>query len=239
VFDHLNSLIYRNIIKKFLSTFVFIIAAFILIAIVFDISEKVDDFINHQAPLSAILFEYYLNFIPYFINLFSPLFIFIAAIYFTSRLAANTEIVAMLTTGVAAILGHCRPIFYGFRGGRGVATAIGAYVMLVPVEALFCLFAAAGVVALFVRNVPHKFGPYTPVIFVSATPFVTLATALLLNVPIVGGIGIGNHGLFVVVGVFVLSLTILAINPSYIQRRLDDLRTGQDPARRNANEGDR
>jgi len=85
------------IIKKFLGTFFLAIALIILIVIAFDISENVDDFIENNAPLRAILFDYYLNFIPYFVNLFSPLFTFIAVVYFTSRLTANTEIVAILT----------------------------------------------------------------------------------------------------------------------------------------------
>jgi lipopolysaccharide export system permease protein len=73
----------------------------ILIVIIFDLSEKIDNFIENKAPLSKILFVYYLNFIPYFINLFSPLFTFIAVIYFTSRLAFNTEIVAILSSGIS------------------------------------------------------------------------------------------------------------------------------------------
>ena len=76
-------------------------ALIILIVIVFDFSEKIDDFIEKQAPLKEILFTYYLNFIPYFVNLFSPLFTFIAVIFFTSRLATNTEIVAMLSSGIS------------------------------------------------------------------------------------------------------------------------------------------
>lgn len=71
-----------------------------MVSVVFDFSEKVDDFIEKQAPLRAIMFDYYLNFIPYFANLFSPLFIFIAVIFFTSRMASNTEIVAILSSGV-------------------------------------------------------------------------------------------------------------------------------------------
>ncbi|MBC8342890.1 MAG: LptF/LptG family permease [Bacteroidetes bacterium] len=96
----LLSIIDRYIIRNFLSTFVFILALFILISVVFDFSEKIDDFLNRGAPLNEILFDYYLNFIPYFMNLFSPLFIFISAVYFTSRMAYNTEIVAMLSAGV-------------------------------------------------------------------------------------------------------------------------------------------
>jgi len=67
----------RYIIRKFLGTFFFALGLIILIAIVFDISEKIDDFIEKEAPIRAIVFDYYLNFIPYFGNLFSPLFVFI------------------------------------------------------------------------------------------------------------------------------------------------------------------
>ncbi len=89
------------IIRKFLGTYFYAIGLIIAIAIIFDISEKIDDFIEKKAPLSAILFDYYLNFIPFFVNLFSPLFTFIAVIYFTSRMAANTEIIAILNAGVS------------------------------------------------------------------------------------------------------------------------------------------
>jgi lipopolysaccharide export system permease protein len=91
----------RYIIRKFLGTFFFALGLIILIAIVFDVSEKIDDFLERKAPLEAILFDYYLNFIPYFGNLFSPLFIFIAVIYFTSRMASQTEIIAILGSGVS------------------------------------------------------------------------------------------------------------------------------------------
>ncbi|MCF8368245.1 MAG: LptF/LptG family permease [Bacteroidales bacterium] len=89
------------IIKKFLGTFFFAIALLILIVIVFDISEKIDDFLEKQASLYQILFEYYLNFIPYFVNLFSYLFTFIAVIFFTSKMASNSEIVAILSSGIS------------------------------------------------------------------------------------------------------------------------------------------
>lgn len=89
------------IIKKFLGTYVFAIALIISIAVVFDFNEKMDRFMSHNAPWSAILFDYYLNFIPYFANLFSPLFVFIAVIFFTSKLAENSEIIAMFSTGMS------------------------------------------------------------------------------------------------------------------------------------------
>ena len=87
------------IIKKFFGTYFFAIALIISIAVVFDINEKLDSFLN--APLKAIVVDYYLNFIPYFANLFSPLFTFIAVIFFTSKLADNSEIIAMLSSGIS------------------------------------------------------------------------------------------------------------------------------------------
>ncbi len=89
------------IIKKFLGTFFYAISLLILIVIIFDISENIDEFIKKDAPLTEIIFNYYLNFIPYFINLFAYLFTFISVIFFTSKLASNTEIVAMLSGGVS------------------------------------------------------------------------------------------------------------------------------------------
>jgi lipopolysaccharide export system permease protein len=76
-------------------------ALIILIVVVFDISEKIDDFLAKEAPLKAIVFDYYFNFIPFFLNLFSPLFTFIAVIFFTSQMATRTEIVAILSSGVS------------------------------------------------------------------------------------------------------------------------------------------
>lgn len=91
----------KYIIKQFLGTFFFSIVLLILIVIIFDVSEHIDDFLKHDAPLKAIIFNYYLNFIPHFVNLFSYLFVFIAVIFFTSRMAANTEIIAILSSGIS------------------------------------------------------------------------------------------------------------------------------------------
>ena len=89
------------IIKKFLSTFFFTISLILIIVIVFDISEKIDDFLRSNVSVEKIIFDYYLNFIPYFGNLFSPLFIFISVIYFTSKMASNSEIIAILNSGMS------------------------------------------------------------------------------------------------------------------------------------------
>lgn len=91
----------RYIIRKFLGTFFFTLIVLIFIVIIFDISEKIDDFLSHDTPLSEIIFDYYLNFIPYFVNLFSYLLTFIAVIFFTSQMASRSEIVAILSSGIS------------------------------------------------------------------------------------------------------------------------------------------
>jgi lipopolysaccharide export system permease protein len=86
------------IVKKFLGTFFFSIVLVLSIAIVFDLTEKMDDFFEYQIPLSEIITEYYL---PFYMNMFSSLFIFISVIFFTSKLAGNSEIIAMHATGMS------------------------------------------------------------------------------------------------------------------------------------------
>ena len=89
------------LIKKFLGTYFFSIALIISIAVVFDFNENIDKFTTNHAPWKGIIFEYYANFVPYFSNLFSPLFVFISVIFFTSKLAENSEIIAMMAAGMS------------------------------------------------------------------------------------------------------------------------------------------
>ena len=91
----------RYIITKFLSTYIFLIAIIISIAVIFDFNERIDKFTQSHVPMEKVIFDYYLNFIPYFSNLFSPLFVFIAVILFTSKLADNSEIIAMKAAGMS------------------------------------------------------------------------------------------------------------------------------------------
>ena len=87
------------IIKKFLGTYIFAIMLILAITVMFDVNEKLDSFL--KAPLKATIFEYFINFLPYFANQFSPLFVFIAVIFFTSKLADNSEIIAILSSGMS------------------------------------------------------------------------------------------------------------------------------------------
>ena len=91
----------RYIIKKFIGTFFYALTLLLLVVIVIDISEKIDDFMEHDLDMWTIISEYYLHFIPYFANLFSPLFIFISVVFFTSKLADNSEIIAIFNSGMS------------------------------------------------------------------------------------------------------------------------------------------
>ncbi|WP_031526220.1 LptF/LptG family permease [Dyadobacter crusticola] len=91
----------RYLIKNFLITYVFVAFVIVLIICMIDYTEKVDDFLEKKAPLREILIDYYLNLIPYWINYISPLMVFIATVFFTSRIAARTEIIAILSSGIS------------------------------------------------------------------------------------------------------------------------------------------
>ncbi len=116
------------IIKKFLGTYVFAIMLIIAIAVVFDINEKMDKFLTNNAPLNAIVLDYYLNFIPYFVNLFSPLFVFISVIFFTSKMAENSEIIAMFSSGMS-FKRMMRPYMFSAAIIAIVTFFLGAYVI--------------------------------------------------------------------------------------------------------------
>jgi lipopolysaccharide export system permease protein len=91
----------RYLIKNFLITYVFVAFVIVLIICMIDYTEKVDDFLNKKAPLKEIIIDYYFNLIPYWINYISPLMVFIATVFFTSRIAARTEVIAMLSSGIS------------------------------------------------------------------------------------------------------------------------------------------
>lgn len=89
------------IIGKFLGTFFFTIVLILSVAVVFDLTEKMDDFVEEQIPLQEVIMGYYVNFVPYYFNMFSQLFIFMSVIFFTSKMAGNSEIIAIMAAGVS------------------------------------------------------------------------------------------------------------------------------------------
>jgi lipopolysaccharide export system permease protein len=120
------SILDRYILRKFLGTYVFAIILLLAIIVVFDINEKIDAFL--KAPLSETMKDYFVNFIPYFANQFAPLFTFIAVIFFTSKLAGNSEIIAMLSTGMS-FRRLLRPYLIGAAVIASVSFVLSAYVI--------------------------------------------------------------------------------------------------------------
>jgi len=112
------------ILKKFLKTYVFAVFIIVLIVMVIDYTEKIDDFIRKQAPIREILFDYYLNFIPYWASYITPLMVFLATVFFTANLAAKTEIIAILSSGVS-FTRLMRPYLIG----SGIL-AVGTFIMI-------------------------------------------------------------------------------------------------------------
>ena len=89
------------IIRKFMMTFFMSILLLAVIIIIFDVSEKIEDFVRKEAPLHEIVFDYYLNFIPYFMNMYSPMFVFLTVIFFTSKMTQDSEVIAILSSGIS------------------------------------------------------------------------------------------------------------------------------------------
>lgn len=89
------------IIKRFLGAFLLALGLFTVIIIVFDLSEKIDEFMENSAPFTEVIFDYYVNWVPFLLNLFSPVFVFISVIFFTSKMAQKSEIIAILASGVS------------------------------------------------------------------------------------------------------------------------------------------
>ncbi|MFN7592618.1 MAG: LptF/LptG family permease [Bacteroidota bacterium] len=91
----------RYVLRKFFSTYVVVLLTFIAISVVFDITEKLDDFINSTSGIGGIIVNYYFNFVPYYGILLTPLLLFLSVVFFTSRMTANNEFIAFLNTGTS------------------------------------------------------------------------------------------------------------------------------------------
>src|SRR6202789_4615460 len=100
----------RYIIRKYLGTFAFTLGIFLVVTVIFDISEHLDNFLKYHSSLHEIVFKYYAGFIPFSLNLLSPLINFLAVIYFTAKMANQTEIVPILTSR-ASFNRFLRPYF--------------------------------------------------------------------------------------------------------------------------------
>jgi acyl-phosphate glycerol 3-phosphate acyltransferase len=136
----------------------------------------------------------------------------------------------LFLAAAAAILGHCRPVFFGFRGGGGVVTAMGAFFFFVPAEFFLSMLAGFLVVQVFLRRARYRLGQWTPIVFLAVTPAVTLAAGLLVDLPVLGRLHFGGKPWYVAAGTLGLGLVILALNPLVARDRAREVVT---PARSN------
>ena len=122
------------------------------------------------------------------------------------------DFLPVFATGIAAIVGHCKPIYYRFQGGGGAATSIAVYMFFIPVEIFLAMLLAFIIVMVFFRNVKYSIGRYTPILFITMVPFLTLALNWTMHVPLFLHVSIGGHPWPILAGVFMNSISLLLLN---------------------------
>jgi len=123
-----------------------------------------------------------------------------------------TDIFALFLIGMAAITGHCWPIYHGFKGGGGLATSIGVYMFFVPAEFFLALLISFSAVRLFLREKKYSVGQLTPMIFVPLAPILVILSSLFIDIKVGSDFMIGSYPWYVITGVIVLSFYIIMIN---------------------------
>jgi len=131
--------------------------------------------------------------------------------------------------GLAAILGHMKPVFYNFRGGGGIGCFQGILLFFTPVEYLAAMLIGGTIVLLFIKNVKHQLTQWTPIMFVTLTPFLLLGTNHLIDIPLFAHISIGGHPTVFVVCTFILSLFMLGMNYRFMQERKKEILSNPQP----------
>jgi glycerol-3-phosphate acyltransferase PlsY len=137
--------------------------------------------------------------------------------------AGPENILAVYGVGFAAIVGHCRPLFHGFKGGGGIATSMPVFFFFIPIEFFASILLGSLGVVLFIPKVQFRVGRWIPILFVTITPFLTLAVNLLVSVPIVDRLSLGAHPWSVLVGVFATAFLILGFNVPLLRTSLPQL----------------
>lgn len=133
------------------------------------------------------------------------------------------EFFILYCIGIVAVLGHCLPVYYGFKGGGGIGTMQGISLFFIPVEYLVSMLIGGTIVLTCFKKVKFRMGRWTPIMFVTVCPFITLATTLWIDIPLFAHISIGGHSWGMVAGVFVMSLTLLALNLTLMKDRGTEL----------------
>jgi glycerol-3-phosphate acyltransferase PlsY len=131
---------------------------------------------------------------------------------------------ALFAVGMAAVLGHMKPLFYRFRGGGGLSAVLGLFVFFVPVEYLLSLLLGGLIVIRFFKGLSYRFGRWTPVMSVVLTPFVVLIFSPILDIPLFAHLSIGGHPWYIVVGTFGTSLFMFCMNLPFLLRTVRERR---------------
>ena len=134
----------------------------------------------------------------------------------------NLDFALLYLIGMAAVVGHCKPVFYKFKGGGGIGTMQGVSLFFVPVEFLVSMFIGGLVVIFFFKKAKFKYGQWTPIMFVTLTPFLTLGLNSFVNIPLFAHISIGGHLPAVLGGAFAMSFLILFFNISFLGKRAEE-----------------
>ena len=135
-----------------------------------------------------------------------------------------TDFWALFAVGMAAVLGHMKPLYYRFKGGGGLAAVLGVFVVFVPVEYLLSLLLGGLFVIRFFKGFSYRFGRWTPIMSVVFTPFLTLALNPLVKIRLFAHLSIGGHPWYVLVGTLGTSLFMLAMNIPFLARQMREIR---------------
>jgi glycerol-3-phosphate acyltransferase PlsY len=127
---------------------------------------------------------------------------------------------AIILTGMAVITGHCKPLWYDFRGGGGIATSIGILLYLIPVEFFISMLLGFVSSQIFFSKKKYSITQITPMIFIPLTPVITFISSLLKQVKIIGNITFGGYPWYVITGIFAISLLIFFLNMGFVTRRI-------------------
>ena len=161
--------------------------------------------------------------IVFFLDLFKALAPLLMARLLVFTGSGYADFLALFAVGMTAILGHCRPLYFSFKGGRGAATSIAVFLFFIPVEIFLAMFLAFILVCLFFRNVEYSIGRWTSVLFVLIVPFLTLGLNGVVGVPLFAHLSFGAHPWYILVGVSATSLFLIFINYPFLKMALGSL----------------
>jgi len=143
----------------------------------------------------------------------------IAKHYLLSNDAAFDSFVLLLI-GVLAVAGHCWPVFYGFKGGRGVGPIIGLFVFFAPAEFIASMVLGIIIVAVFFKNVEFRWGRWVPMMFIIITPFLTTGLIFIDGIHLFGSVFMGGHPWYTAASVWGTSLFMGFVNFTFMGERV-------------------